>query len=830
MKAISFLAAIAALGPLLSTSATVVIHVSPTGKDSNTGSLEQPVATLAKARDLLRDSGRLGKEPAVIRLADGIYYLPETFVLEATDSGNSAAPITYEAVNEGKAIISGGFEAMLKWEPWKDGIFKAAIPAAIVDKLGSTGMDQVYVNGQRQRMARFPNAIQGKTVFDRWDLTHEDVRSSGEAEDPLAPERVSRWSNPAGAYLHLMHPALWGDVHYRAIGKKSDGTLDLEGGWQNNRPTPLANLHKRYRFVENVFEELDAAGEWFYQANEKTLYYMPAKGLDLASAKIEFVRLRHLVELRGSRSLPVNFVTFRGLTFRHAARTFMDNKEPLLRSDWTVYRGGAVMLTGTEDCAIMDSAFDQVGGNTVFVNAYNRRVTIRGCLIRESGANGVAFVGDPAAVRSPLFNYGQPFDYSKIDRTPGPKTDDYPADCLVEDCLVTRTGRDEKQTAPIQISMAQSITVSHCSIYEAPRAGINIGDGCWGGHIIEHCDVFETVLETGDHGSFNSWGRDRYWHPDTKVVNREVAADPALPFLDVVKPVILRNNRWRCDHGWDIDLDDGSSRFIIENNLLLHGGLKLREGYQRTAVNNVIVNNSFHPHVWFAGSGDVFTRNIVMGPYRPAIMPSGNVKWGEKVDGNLFTTSEKDRERFAANDCDVHSVVANALFINPAAGDFQVQDSSEALKLGFKNFSMDQFGVRKASLKSMARTPKLPVVEIKAMNTRSAGSAKSTFIWKGATLKDLTGEEFSAYGIAKGDGGIAFLEVSVDSEAARDGWRTGDVILKVGEARTPTMPEFIQALQAPTPSGQPVIVTLARGQQLETITLTAPVVLPTLKP
>jgi len=24
-----------------------------------------------------------------------------------------------------------------------------------------------------------------------------------------------------------------------------------------------------------------------------------------------------------------------------------------------------------------------------------------------------------------------------------------------------------------------------------PRAGINIGDGCWGGHIIEFCDIFE---------------------------------------------------------------------------------------------------------------------------------------------------------------------------------------------------------------------------------------------------------------------------------------------------------------------------------------------------
>ncbi len=47
-----------------------------------------------------------------------------------------------------------------------------------------------------------------------------------------------------------------------------------------------------------------------------------------------------------------------------------------------------------------------------------------------------------------------------------------------------------------------------------------------------------------------------------------------------MKPtVILRNNRWRCDHGWDIDLDDGSTNYHIYNNLTLNGGIKLREGF-----------------------------------------------------------------------------------------------------------------------------------------------------------------------------------------------------------------------------------------------------------
>ena len=92
-----------------------------------------------------------------------------------------------------------------------------------------------------------------------------------------------------------------------------------------------------------------------------------------------------------------------------------------------------------------------------------------------------------------------------------------------------------------------------------PRAGINISEGTFGEHVIQDCDIFNTVLETGDHGSFNSWGRDRYWTPDTRETDKEVAKEKGLPYLYMLGPNILRHNRWRCDHGWDIDLDDGSS-------------------------------------------------------------------------------------------------------------------------------------------------------------------------------------------------------------------------------------------------------------------------------
>jgi len=745
------------------------IYVSPSGNDKNYGTKEKPLASFAKAQALARELSK--NESVEVLFSNGTYYLPQTIVYTGEDNTQNKT-ITYRAANEGKAIISGGSLLNLKWKPAKNGIFVANI-------VGNPVIDQLYINGVRQRMARFPNAVAGKNVFDAWELSH--TAKSDSANNPIDPKRIARWKNPTGGYLHAMHNMLWGDMHWLIIGKKSEGELDMEGGWQNNRPS---SMHSCYRMVENIFEELDAPGEWFYNANEHKLYYIPDAQTNLKTAKVEIVRLKNLIEFNGTKANPVRNICLQGFVFRHAARTFMDNKEPLLRSDWTVFRGGAVYFNGAEDCSVRDCEFDQVGGNTVFVNNYNRRISIKGCYIHNSGASGVVFVGDPATVRSPIFRYGNQ-DYKNMDRTPGPQGDNYPEDCLVENCLITLTGRDEKQTAPVHISMSHKIRVNHCSIYDVPRAGININEGTFGGHIIENCDIFNTVLETGDHGSFNSWGRDRYWTPDVKQTSLEVEKDTLMPFWDMLEPNIIRNSRWRCDHGWDIDLDDGSTNYQIYNNLLLNRGLKLREGYYRIVTNNVIINNGLHPHIWYKNSGDVFKNNIVFKAYQPAIMNAAiavDGKWGKELDYNFYVAPKSQMTKFGKNSCELNSQNGDPQFIDAEQCNFQVKDASPALRIGFRNFPMNQFGVTKPSLKAIAKIPKIPVIDVNIKP--EAISAQSKIVtWLGVALKEPSGDEMSAFGVAFDAGGVSLTLVAENSDAAKLVFRTGDLIQRINDRK-----------------------------------------------
>ena len=85
---------------------------------------------------------------------------------------------------------------------------------------------------------------------------------------------MTGWASPMLAgYIHAMHRLMWGDFHYLITGKETNGNLAYAGGWQNNR---RGAMHKQYRFVENIFEELDAPGEWFHDSvRASSIFILP---------------------------------------------------------------------------------------------------------------------------------------------------------------------------------------------------------------------------------------------------------------------------------------------------------------------------------------------------------------------------------------------------------------------------------------------------------------------------------------------------------------------------------------------------------------------------
>ncbi|PZX48295.1 peptide-binding protein [Algoriphagus chordae] len=724
-------------------------YVSQLGNDDNRGTEESPFRSIGHAKEVIKAfKAEKPAEKVTLILRDGTYYLSEPLVFDSKESGSTDAPYTIRAAEGEKVILSGGMSLDLKWKHYKGDLLVAKVPKGI-------DFSSLYINSEKQIRARYPNYQADVYPF------------NGFSVDAISKEKIATWKNPKGGYIHALHKSKWGGMHYVITGKFGADSLMYEGGWQNNRSS---GLHPEYRFVENISEELDSPNEWFLDREKGLLYFYPEEGLAIESIqKVEVGMLENLISFKGDKDLPVHDIVLQNLTFQQSRPTFMKTEERLMRSDWTVYRSGAILLDGTENILIEDNVFQDLGGNAIFVSNYNRNTSIKGNLIEEIGGSAISFVGNPDAVRSPSFNYHEFVPEAEIDTVPGPKSENYPANSLVADNLIRNIGTIEKQVAGVQIEMAMDLHIVHNTIYNVPRAGINIGDGAWGGHIIEYNDVFNTVMETGDHGAFNSWGRDRFWHPNRQTMDELTARHPDWIKLDAIKTTIIRNNRFHCDHGWDIDLDDGSSNYEIYNNLALSGGIKLREGFYRTVYNNIMVNNGFHPHVWFKESHDVFTRNIVMTSHKQIRVNY----WGDKVDENFFTT-EEDLDQSRSFGIEASGEFGDPMFVDPETGDFSLHEDSPAIQsLGFVNFDMDNFGVTSPALKKMAATPEIPFLLLE--NEENKSEIRE---WHGFKVKNMeTLGEQSAAGLNEITGVIVLeLPDQYDTSAANS-LRVGDVIL-----------------------------------------------------
>lgn len=717
------------------------IFVAPNGNDNDTGSIDKPIQTLVQAIALTK---KTGEKKINIILRKGTYSPDVTIELNAPEIGKKT--ITISAFEKEDVVISGAKKVELKWSKFNSNIYSAKVALDFVT-------DAMFINGNKAIMARYPNYDSKARFF------------NGTAADANSAERVHQWANPTGGFLHALHSGEWGGFHYRITGKDTEGKLKLEGGWQNNRPSPL---HPKHRFVENIFEELDSPGEWFYNKSEQTVYYFPLENENLNESIFEFARLKTIFLLKGDEKNPMQNVTISNIKFTGTKRVLMEKHEPLLRSDWTLHRAGTITLDGTANITISNCQFNQLGGTAIMVSGFNREANISQNHIQDIGGSGVCFVGDVSAVRSPAFKYEQFLDYTKIDKTPGPQNNLYPKNCTVYNNLIHNIGTIEKQATGVQIAMSESIIVKNNTIYNTPRAGINIGDGCWGGHEISFNDVFNTVLETGDHGAFNSWGRDRFWNAKRKYMDSITTAHPEIILLDAQKTSTIHNNRFRCDHGWDIDLDDGSSNYHIYNNICLNGGIKLREGFYRKVENNIMINNSFHPHVWFLNCDDIFRRNIVTRNYYPGVIS----KWGKEVDYNFFPDAAS-LKKSQLNKTDLHGAFGNPLFLNADAGDYTLDKKSLAFTVGFKNIDARNIGVLDPDLKAKSLKVTIPKLQLSDYFNEN----KDVHVdWLDLEIRNVNGlGDRSAFGLFS-ENGVVVVSTK-DSHPFKSGLLPKDVII-----------------------------------------------------
>ncbi len=306
----------------MSTLAAADVFVAPDGNDANAGTLEKPFATLAHARNVLREENSATEK--IIRVRGGNFSLLQTLELTPADSG-----LTVRSAENEKVVLSGGRTLTAKdFQSVTDAVTLARIaPAArgkIVElNLGAIGIQhrqvypdifsdsgnliELYFNGKRMQLSRFPNEgymtmkrvlnNAGGVTNKNWEnAVWENVDSSGLGgtfvfRDEFFAQHAS-WSKvlDRGVWLKGYWRIPWENEAIRV--KSIDTTAKtvtfakpIPGGIGNKYTRPEGNGQEKY-WLMNLLEEIDQPGEWAVDFPSGKLYFYPPEKLDGAKIVI----------------------------------------------------------------------------------------------------------------------------------------------------------------------------------------------------------------------------------------------------------------------------------------------------------------------------------------------------------------------------------------------------------------------------------------------------------------------------------------------------------------------------------------------------------------
>lgn len=695
---------------------TADFYVAPHGSDAWSGTLAEPnsqksdgpFATLERARDAVRASGRNRKGNVVVLIRGGIYRLKKTVVFGLKDSGGTKSTVTYAAYPGETPVFSGGREI----KTWKK--VTAALPGLPKAAVGNALVADVS--------GRFRSLFDAQGVLPRARSKGFIPPRGGSRNRLRFPKgRLKNWSNlddveivvrPHHAWIVNILPLEAVDEQQQ-IARTSINATYAMNHLHFLRTTPSC-------WVENVLEELDEPGEWVLNTKAGKLYLWPRDKSPIVAPQLtELIRVEGGIDKQGPKDTPVRNLRFRGLTFMHGDRYLLSPDDAGLQHDWDMHdkANALVRLRGAENCTIEQCRFAHSGSGAIRIDLHGRHNTISGNLIEQLGGAGILLCGY------------------------GPGTKDVNHHNRVTNNHIHHVGRIYSHSPGIMLWQSGNNRVANNLVHHTPYTGIIIS-GC-----MTHF--------------FSKRGREL----GRTIRRHEIADLPRRPQLkDVRRYLHTRDNAIEYNeiHHAMEQLGDGNGIYIrgagagnvIRRNYIHHlvAPMKMQaairtDGGQRDTLiaenliykctsqgiilklnnrceNNIIADVIAPPRGYYLAvregpmTGAAIKRNILYSSGKNCVfideLPGRRGRPTEDRRGRALAKSKQaDTDfniYFSAADgklgrqmlarqqrdgVDKHSLAADPLFVDPANGDFRFKPGSPALQLGIVPFDMSQVGLKK---------------------------------------------------------------------------------------------------------------------------------------
>lgn len=410
--------------------------------------------------------------------------------------------------------------------------------------------------------------------------------------DRVLPQ-AAKYARPQGAVFHARGGSMPYFSYMCLVKNISDGKVHFDAslGCDQGGPTPDQPGKAWDWFIENVKEECDSPGEYFYDAEEEALYYtFNSSRTPTGAERLALVRTKVLINISGTRDAPVRNVRIEGLTLRDAALTYLGSSDADVHwlpseGDWALQRSGAISIEGAVNVTVDRCQLTRCDGNGIFIGGYARDVRIT--------RNDFNWLGESAMA---AFGWTSRCLYANCSATlpdrvgPDGRGGDQPRGTLVAGNLVREIGVWQKQSSAWFQALAAATTLESNVIFNGPRAGVNFNDGFAGGDRVVGNLVFNMVRETVDHGTLNAWERGPYISDVGMVPSPGTAERPTAAELAAgATPGFQRDASGRGSvlgqyrtlaHNFllgtynvnsNLETDDGASRYLMHGNYFVFG-------------------------------------------------------------------------------------------------------------------------------------------------------------------------------------------------------------------------------------------------------------------
>ncbi|MBP5640160.1 MAG: right-handed parallel beta-helix repeat-containing protein [Victivallales bacterium] len=504
-----------------------------TGNDEFPGEESAPFRTLRRALRqyrMLAITRCLPEGGVRIVLAPGRYEMASGRVFNEDESASPDCPL--EIDGQGKAVFTGSLvlqrsdfvpvadEAVLKRLPQSArgnvqccDLTKYGIPAEVVADVfrGPFPFGQLFVNGRRQPMSRWPNvgwAAMGNAV-ERGDYGKAEGQGGIFTYTDETP--AERWKTASAVWLHGFWAHDWLDEVIQVesidgaskrIRLKSAASRYGIGNW-----SPRRNREERRFAALNLLEELDRCGEWCFEPENARLYaWLPDNNGDTGEI-IEFSRLKtSFFKVENCSG-----IRFSNLIFECS-------------------NGPGLELEGNDN-AVVGCVFRNLSGTGIIVNGSRNRV--ESCDIYDLDGTGVTVDGG---------------DTISLVR----------GENVVQDCHIHHIGKAALgYSAAVRLGGVGN-RVSHNLFHDMPHAAVLISGN---EQLVEANEIFSACLETSESGALYST---RNWGSQGNVERHNYIHD--LGGVGSVSPGVYFDD---CDSG---DTVEGNVFVGLDRAVMIGGG------------------------------------------------------------------------------------------------------------------------------------------------------------------------------------------------------------------------------------------------------------------